>query len=123
MKRLFLSLFFLLILSSTVSADTIYINSEILSDTNEIDTTSNYIYDTVVYQIPVEQEYYLLFKFINRFENAVIEYAQNLPSLNYITYDRASSESVNFNLETEYEYYYQKPARKVKVNYRKVEVR
>ena len=104
-------------------AENITINEEILSDTYEIDTSAYYIYDTSVYQIPVEQEYYTLWKFISRFENAEIEHYENLPQLNYITYDRATSDSINIRLETEYEYYYEKPARKVKVNYRKVEVK
>ena len=114
---------FVFLIAPQVKADTIYITPEILSETYSIDTNSFYVYDTSVYEIEHEQEYYSLWKFISRFENAEIEYSQNLPSLHYITYDRAKSDSVNFTLETEYEYYYEKPARKVKVNYRKVEVK
>ena len=114
---------FVFLIAPQVKSDTIYITPEILSETYSIDTNSFYVYDTSVYQIPAENEYYKLWIFINKFENKQVEYQENLPLLNYITYDRATSDSINIRLETKYKYYYEKPARKVKVNYRKVEVK
>ena len=115
MKRLFLSLLFLLlILSSTVNAGIIYINSEILSDTNEIDTTSNYIYDTSVYQIPTENEVQTLTEFIQRFSNIENHNDPYKPATqDYYLYNWITAENINIKIVERLHFYIENNTRKI----------
>ncbi len=113
MKRLFLGLFFLLILSSTVSANTIYINSEILSDTNEIDTTSTYIYDTSIYQIP-ENEAQILTEFIQRFPNIENHNDPYKPATqDYYLFNWITAENINIKIVERLHFYIENNTRKI----------
>ena len=114
MKRLFLILLFLsLILSSGVIADTIYINSEILSDTNEIDTTSNYIYDTSVYQIP-ENEVQTLTEFIQRFPNIENHNDPYKPATqDYYLFNWITAENINIKVIERLHFYIENNTRKI----------
>jgi len=111
---LFLSLFFLLILSGTVNADTIYINSEILSDTNEIDTTSTYIYDTSVYQIPTENEVQTLTEFIQRFSNIENHNDPYKPATqDYYLFNWITAENINIKVIERLHFYIKNNTRKI----------
>jgi len=113
MKRLFLGLLFLLILSSTVNADTIYINSEILSDTNEIDTTSTYIYDTSVYQIP-ENEVQTLTEFIQRFPDVENHNDPYKPATqDYYLFNWITAENINIKIVERLHFYIENNTRKI----------
>ena len=113
MKRLFLLSIFVLCFSVSVFADTIYINSEILSDTNEIDTTSTYIYDTSVYQIP-ENEVQTLTEFIQRFSNIENHNDPYKPATqDYYLFNWITAENINIKIVERLHFYIENNTRKM----------
>ena len=113
MKRILFLMILLMSLTVKLSADTIVITVDVLSDTNEMDTNSTYIYDTSVYQIP-DNEVQVLTEFIQRFPNIENHNDPYKPATqDYYLFNWITAENINIKIVERLHFYIEDNTRKI----------